>query len=89
MNKLRRITAFLSVVVIVVCVIAAFILGVMGSKYFLGMLVLAIIIPAILWVFMWFTRFINGDSDVISKEDMEALEKEAVEKGNGAGTPTP
>lgn len=89
MNKLRRITAFLSVVVIVGCVIAAFILGAMGSKYFLGMLVLAIIIPAILWVFMWFTRFINGDSDVISKEDMEALEKKDLEKGNGAGTPTP
>ncbi len=84
MNRIRRITAGISVILIIGLVIGAFICGITGSKYFLGMLFLALAVPVVLWVFMWFTHLIHGDSEVISKEEMETLEK-----GNGAGTPAP
>ena len=46
-----------------------------------------IVVPVVLWVFMWFTRLVNGDSEVISRKDMEALEKS--KKGTEPEEPTP
>lgn len=73
MKKIRRIVAFLTVFVIVALVIGTLICAIIGSKYFFGMLFLTFVIPVVLWVFMWFTRLINGESEVISKKDMETL----------------
>ncbi len=73
MNKVRRVVALLSVIVIVGLIIAAFICGITGSKYFFGLLFLSFAVPIVLWVFMWFTHLINGDSNVISKEEMDLL----------------
>ena len=68
MTKLRRIVAGLSVVLIVGLVIATLVCAVTGSRYFFAMLFLALIIPVVLWVFMWFTRLMQNKSDEDTKE---------------------
>lgn len=73
MKKVRRIVAILTVMVIVALVIGTLICAMIGSKYFFGMLFLTFAVPVVLWVFMWFTKLINGESEVISKEDIELL----------------
>ncbi|MCM1158487.1 MAG: hypothetical protein NC300_07355 [Bacteroidales bacterium] len=75
MKKLRRIVAGLTVFLIVALIAGTLICAVTGSKYFLGMLFLSFAVPVVLWVFMWFTHLIHGDSQVISKEEMEAVDK--------------
>ena len=76
MKKLRQIVAWLSILLIAGLIIGTVICGITGSRYFFGMLFLALCVPVVLWVFMWFTRLIHGDSKVIPKEDMEALDKQ-------------
>lgn len=74
MQKIRRIVALFTVIVIAAMVIGTLICAATGSEYFLGMMFFTLVIPVVLWVFMWFTRLVNGESEVISKEDMEALD---------------
>lgn len=73
MKKVRQIVALLTVIVIVALVIGTLICAITGSKYFFAMLFLTFAVPVVLWVFMWFTRLVNGESEVISKKDMETL----------------
>lgn len=87
MKRVRQIVACVTVTVILCLIIGTLICAVTGSKYFFGMLFLMIVVPVVLWVFMWFTRLVNGDSDVISRKDMEALEKS--KKGTEPEEPTP
>ena len=87
MKRVRQIVACGTVAVILCLIIGTLICAVTGSKYFFGMLFLMIVVPVVLWVFMWFTRLVNGDSDVISRKDMEALEKS--KKGTEPEEPTP
>lgn len=75
MKKLRQLMAWLTIALIAGLIIGAVVCGITGSKYFFGLLVLAMVVPIVLWVFMWFTHLIHGDSEVIAKEDMEALEQ--------------
>lgn len=78
MQKMRRIMAWLTIVVIVALLIAMLVSAVTGSRYFFAFLFLAIVVPIVLWVFMWFTRLMAGESEVIPKENMEQLEKAAM-----------
>ena len=87
MKRVRQIVACVTVAVILCLIIGTLICAVTGSKYFFGMLFLMIVVPVVLWVFMWFTRLVNGDSDVISRKDMEALEKS--KKGTEPEEPPP
>lgn len=87
MKRVRQIVACATVAVILCLIIGTLVCAITGSKYFFGMLFLMIVVPVVLWVFMWFTRLVNGDSDVISKEDMEALENS--KKGTEPEEPTP
>ena len=79
MQKIRRIMAWLTIVVIALLLIAMLICAVSGSRYFFVFLFLAIFVPVVLWVFMWFTRLMAGESEVISKKDLEELERAAME----------
>ncbi len=79
MKKARRIVALLTVIVIIALVIGTLICALTGSKYFFGMLFLTIAVPVVLWVFMWFTHLVHGQSEVISKEEMELLDKRGTE----------
>lgn len=74
MQKIRRIVALLSVFFIIVLIIATIICAITGSKYFFAVFFLMLAVPVVLWVFMWFTRLVNGDSDVIPKEKTESKE---------------
>lgn len=76
MKRVRQIVAWLTIIVIIGLIIGTIICAVTGSKYFYGMLFLALAVPIVLWVFMWFTHLIHGDSEVIPKEDLKKLEEE-------------
>ena len=73
MNKIRRIVAGLSALLIIGLIIAMIVLAIMGSLYFYGVLFLTLVIPVILWVFMWFTHLVQKDpkteNEVEKKED--------------------
>ena len=73
MNKIRRIAAWLTILLIAGLIIGTLICAIMGSTYFYGMLCLSLGVPVVLWVFIWFTHLVHGDSKVISKEVSEAL----------------
>ena len=75
MKKVRRIVAGLTVVLIIALLIGTLVCVVTGSKYFFGMLFLTLVVPVVLWVFMWFTHLVNDDSEVISKDEMELLKQ--------------
>lgn len=87
MKRVRQIVAWLTIIVIAGLIIGTIICAVKGSKYFFGMLFLMIAVPIVLWVFMWFTHLVNGDSKVIPEEDIEALKRS--KKGTEPDEPTP
>lgn len=68
MDKIRRFTALATVIVIIGLIIGTIICAVTGSRYFFGMLFLMIVVPVVLWVFMWFTRLVSG-TDKASEDD--------------------
>lgn len=73
MEKLRRIVALLSVVLILVLVVATLICAIIGSKYFFGMLALTFFVPIVLWVFMWFSNMTNKEQKD-AQSDLEDAE---------------
>lgn len=73
MNKIRRIAAGLTVLLVAGLVVGTLICGITASPYFYGVLFLSFAVPVVLWVFMWFTHLIHGDSKVIPKEESEEL----------------
>lgn len=80
MKKVRQIVAWITIAVIIVLLVCTIVCAVTGSEYFFGMLFLTFVVPVVLWVFMWITRLVNGESDVISKEEMDALKQAKNEK---------
>ncbi|MBR1866600.1 MAG: hypothetical protein IJ801_08845 [Lachnospiraceae bacterium] len=74
MNKLRRVVAMLTVFLIVGLIIGTLICAFTGSKYFMGMLFLTLAVPVVLWVFMWFTNLVSGQSQEEQNEDKEQQE---------------
>lgn len=62
MEKIRRITAFITVFIIIGLIIDTIICAVTGSQYFFGMLFLMFVVPVVLWVFMWFTKLVSGEN---------------------------
>ncbi len=74
MEKVRRITAWITVIIIVGLIIGTLICAVTGSDYFFGMLALTFLVPIILWVFMWFSKLVNGNQE--STTDVSQTESE-------------
>lgn len=71
MKKIRQVVAGITVLVLIGLLIGTLVCAITGSSYFFGMLFLTLVVPVVLWVFMWFTKLINGDSDLIPKEKEE------------------
>ncbi len=71
MEKIRRVFAWITIVVIIGLIIGMVICAVTGSKLFFAMLYLMIVVPLVLWVFMWFTRLVSGVDDTY-KEDIKS-----------------
>lgn len=69
MEKVRRIMALLTVILIIALLIATIVCAVTGSRYFFGMLALTILVPVVLWVFMWFGRLVNGEPEEVQKDN--------------------
>lgn len=80
-NKLFRAMAWVALVVIIGLVIATFITGITGSEYFMGCLVLSIIVPVFVYVVLWFGRILynsaNQDED---DQNTEAANKDSSDK---------
>lgn len=73
MGKIKRFLALLGVVLMVVLVVAAFILGITGSRYFMPMLYMAVFVPALVWVMLFVYRLIeglSGNKQDTNQEDM-------------------
>ena len=61
-NKLFRAMAIVALIIIVGLVIATFITGITGSRYFMGFLILSIIVPALIYVMLWIGRILYNSS---------------------------
>lgn len=59
-HPLFRIMAVICLVILAVLIIATFVTGITGSKYFMGCLVLLIIVPGLMYVFLWIGRVISN-----------------------------
>ncbi|MBO5087414.1 MAG: hypothetical protein J6C01_01965 [Lachnospiraceae bacterium] len=75
MEKVRKITAWITVIVIVGLIIGTLICAVTGSDYFFGMLALTFIVPVILWVFMWFSKLVNGNQEMNTDSEQTQSEE--------------
>ena len=72
-NKMFRIMAIIALVIIIGLVIATFITGITGSKYFMGFLILSIIVPAFVYVVLWIGKvfFNQAQEDKTQEDDAE------------------
>lgn len=75
MEKVRKITAWITVIVIVGLIIGTLICAITGSDYFFGMLALSFIVPVILWVFMWFSKLVNGNQEMNTDSEQTQSEE--------------
>ena len=60
MDKVRRVTAWITIIVIIGLIIGTLVCAITGSRYFFGMLALTFFVPTVLWVFMWFSKLVHG-----------------------------
>ena len=76
MDKIRRISAWITIIIIVGLFVGTVVCAVTGSEYFFGFFALTIFVPVTLWIFMWFTRLIHGKSDVIPEDTNQNAKEE-------------
>lgn len=74
-NKLFRIMAFVALIIIVALVITTFVTGITGSEYFMGFLVLSIIVPVLVYVILWIGRILYNSSNKDDEGQTEADNK--------------
>ncbi len=75
-NKLFRIMAIIALVIIVGLVIATFISGITGSKYFMGFLILSIIVPGFIYVVLWIGKVFFNQTQVEDSDTIDADKKQ-------------
>jgi hypothetical protein len=63
MNRLRRILAWITLVLIGGMVIATFILGIIGSTYTISMLGVTMGISILLWALLWFMKVLEDKNN--------------------------
>ena len=61
-NKVFRVMAWIALIVIFALIIATFITGITGSEYFMGFLVLTIIVSVFVYVVLWIGRVLFNTS---------------------------
>ena len=82
MEKMKRIAAFLMILVILGLVVWAFILGITGSEYFSAALFLCILVPVLFYGISLITRLLTAKGKELADQtgaDIET-EKNNVEK---------
>lgn len=73
-KKGYRALAWMCLIIIAVLVIATLVTGVMGSRYFIGCLVLCIIVPIFMYVVLWMGKVLysmHGNDSMNDKNDLE------------------
>lgn len=58
-NNIKRLIALLTVIVLLLCVGVTLYFAVTGNGNFLGMLLLTLMVPILLWVYLFFYRFLR------------------------------
>ncbi|MBE5944085.1 MAG: DUF2207 domain-containing protein [Lachnospiraceae bacterium] len=74
--RFSRVFAWIGLIVILVIVVATFITGITGSKYFLPCLILAIIIPVLMYVMLWIAKLMFRISEDNHKNESKEADKE-------------
>ncbi len=69
-KKYARVFAWIGLIIIGALIIATFITGITGSKYFMGCLWLTIIVPILFYVFIWMGKVLSDVADS-KKENIE------------------
>ena len=62
-NTLKRIGAILLIILLLACVVLTLVFTVTGSKNFLGMLMITLLLPVLLWVYMFFYKLLKDRSN--------------------------
>lgn len=62
-NTLKRIGAILLIILLLACVVLTLVFAVTGSKNFLGMLMITLLLPVLLWVYMFFYKLLKDRSN--------------------------
>ena len=62
-NTLKRIGAILLIILLLACVVLTLVFAVTGSKNFLGMLMITLLLPVLLWVYMFFHKLLKDRSN--------------------------
>lgn len=62
-NTLKRIGAILLIILLLACVVLNLVFAVTGSKNFLGMLMITLLLPVLLWVYMFFYKLLKDRSN--------------------------
>lgn len=55
-NKIQRVLAILTLLILASCLILTLIFAFTGSKYFMVMLLITLLVPIILWICMFFYK---------------------------------
>ncbi len=79
-NKLFRAMAWVALIVIIGLIIATFITGITGSKYFMGCLVLSIIVPVFAYVVIWVGRLLYDSANKDEAQNTETAGKDSSDK---------
>lgn len=58
-RPLMRVMSVVCLIILFGLIVATFITGITGSKYFLGCLVLMMIVPVLMYVILWVGRVLN------------------------------
>ncbi len=74
--KFARPMALFGVILIVILVIATFITGITGSKYFYPCLFLSMIVPFLMYVMLWIAKLLFNSSMDRELKESETSDKE-------------
>jgi len=62
-KPLFRVMAWVSLFIILLLIIATFVTGITGSKYFVGCLCLCMIVPLLMYVFLWIGKVLSNSNE--------------------------
>ena len=65
--KFSKFVALLCVFIIIALVIVTFIIGITGSKYFMGCLFLCMVVPVFMYLVLWIAKLLYS----LNKDNME------------------
>ena len=55
-NTLSRILAIFTLAILAVCLILTLVFAITGSKYFMGMMFVTLVLPVLLWICLFFYK---------------------------------